>query len=248
MTSEKGLDRRDFLKLGLLTTASVLTPALLKAAEKPLMVKSSTPLKQYTAKKFDHLVGNSLKGISDNQLKSHFKLYESYITKINELEARIRSFKPDIPDTINYRGWHMDQTSMLNGAVLHELYFDNLGATDKEPVGSLKKIIDRDFGSVQNFVGHLKAVGKLSHGWSLAALNYRTGKVNIYGLERHNLNVPVMTRPILVLDVYEHAYMIDYGTDRGKYLDTFVANLNWKPVQNRLESALAIPFGESVTA
>lgn len=243
-----GLDRRNFLKLGLLTTASALTSNLAKASEKPSKVVNNFPLKQYTAKKFDHLLGGTLKDISDNQLKAHFKLYEGYITKINELETRIKNFKVDSPDTINYRGWHMDQTSMLNGAVLHELYFSNLGATDKEPQKLLKKMIDRDFGTVQNFVGHLKAVGKLSHGWSLAALNYRTGKLNVYGLERHNLNVPVMTYPILVLDVYEHAYMIDYGTDRGKYLDAFVANLNWKPVEERLESALAIPFGESVTA
>lgn len=243
--SNNGLDRRDFLKLGLLTTASVLSSNSLKAAEKP---SEKSPLKQYVAKKFDHLLGGTLKDISDNQLKAHFKLYEGYITKINELETRIKNFKVDSPDTINYRGWHMDQTSMLNGAVLHELYFSNLGSTDKEPNGLLKKMINRDFGTVQNFIGHLKAVGKLSHGWSLAALNYRTGKINVYGLERHNLNVPVMTHPILVLDVYEHAYMIDYGTDRGKYLDAFVANLNWKPVGERLESALAIPFGESVTA
>jgi Fe-Mn family superoxide dismutase len=243
--SNNGLDRRDFLKLGLLTTASVLSLNSLKAAEKP---SEKPPLKQYVAKKFDHLLGGTLKGISDDQLKAHFKLYEGYIAKINELEARIKNFKVDSPDTINYRGWHMDQTSMLNGAVLHELYFSNLGSTDKEPNGLLKKMINRDFGTVQNFVGHLKAVGKLSHGWSVAALNYRTGKLNVYGLERHNLNVPVMTHPILVLDVYEHAYMIDYGTDRGKYLDAFVANLNWKPVGERLESALAIPFGESVTA
>lgn len=247
------LDRRNFIKLGLLSTVAALTSSNSNAAEKPNgiskgLTSGKPPLKQYVAKNFNHLLGGVLKGMSDDQLKAHFKLYEGYITKINELEARIKAFKTDSVDTINYRGWHMDQTSMLNGAVLHELYFGNLEAQDKEPVGDLKKMIDRDFGSVQTFVGHLKAVGKISHGWSLAALNYRTGKINIYGLERHNLNVPMMVYPVLVLDVYEHAYMIDYGTDRGKYLDAFVANLNWKQVQERLELALSIPFGEAVTA
>ena len=136
---------------------------------------------------------------------------------------------------------------MLNGAVLHELYFANLGVTDKEPKGVLKKMIDRDFGNLQNFIGHLKLVGKTFHGWSIAALNYRTGRINVYGLERHNLNVPTMVYPLLVLDVYEHAYMIDYGTDRKKYLDAFVANLDWKAVEERLEIAMKVPSGEKIT-
>ena len=245
------LNRRNFLKLGLLSTATILNANSVKAADSGKDSSSgtanNTPLQKYIAKKYLNLLGGTLKGISDEQLKQHFGLYEGYIGKINELESRIRTFDLNSPDTINYRGWHLEQTSMLNGAVLHELYFGNLGATDNEPKGHLKKVIDRDFGNVQNFIGQLKTVGKIFHGWSVAALNYRTGKINVYGLERHNLNVPSMVYPILVLDVYEHAYMIDYGTDRKKYLDAFVANVNWKSVQDRLEKAFSIPFGEAVT-
>ena len=244
----ENLNRRNFLKLGLLGTALALSTKPVKALVTPAQkIASRTPLVKYVAKKYTHLLGGHLKGFSDEQLNAHFVLYEGYISKINELETRIKGFDVNSTDTINYRGWHMEQTSMLNGAVLHELYFGNLGSSDKEPEGILKKMIDRDFGNVQNFVGHLKVVGKIFHGWSLAAFNYRTGKINIYGLERHNLNVPTMVYPILVLDVYEHAYMIDYGTNRSKYLDTFVMNLDWKPVHERLETALSIPFGEAVT-
>lgn len=248
------LDRRSFLKFGLMTTAAILGTNASKAAEKTHSDSSSgvpvinTPLSKYLAKKYDKLLGGTLTGISDSQLKAHFALYEGYITKINDLENRIKNFNVTEQDTINYRGWHLEQTSMLNGAVLHELYFANLGTSDKEPKGILKKMIGRDFGSVQNFIGHLKLVGKTFHGWSIAALNYRTGKINVYGLERHNLNVPTMVYPLLVLDVYEHAYMIDYGTDRKKYLDAFVANLDWKAVEKRLELAMAISPGEKVTS
>ena len=245
----KDLDRRNFLKLGLLSTAAVLGTKSANASGKDSSggVENGKPLQKYLAKKYTNLLGGALKGFSDKQLTAHFALYEGYITKINDLEARIKSFDTNNPDTINYRGWHLDQTSMLNGAVLHELYFGNLGASNKELKGTLKKMINRDFGSLESLIGHLKTVGKIFHGWSLAALNYRTGKINVYGLERHNLNVPTMVHPILVLDAYEHAYMIDYGTDKKKYLDAFIADVDWKPVEERLEQALSIPFGEAVT-
>ena len=249
MNSQKNktLDRRDFLKLGLLTTASALSANSARAENKVKPINQ--PLQKYVAKTYSHLLSGALKGFTDSQLKAHFALYEGYIGKINELETRIKSFDTNSTDTINYRGWHLEQTSMLNGAVLHELYFGNLGNGSKEPKGNgtLKKMIDRDFGNLQNFLGHLKTVGKIVHGWSLAALNFRTGKINVYGLERHNLNVPTMVYPILVLDVYEHAYMIDYGTDRKKYLDAFVVDLDWKPVGERLELGLSIPYGDGVT-
>ena len=237
------LDRRDFLKLGLLSTALSVSGLAVSASEKQIQ----PPLQKYVAKKYTHLLNGALNGISNEQLNAHFGLYENYINKINDLEARIKGFNTNNVDTINYRGWHLAQTSMLNGAVLHELYFGNLGVKDKEPRGVLKKLIERDFGNLQNFVGHLKVVGKVMHGWSIAAYNYRTGRINIYGLESHNQTVPTMVYPILVLDVYEHAYMIDYETDRKKYLDVFVANLNWIAVEERLEKALLIKFGEAVT-
>lgn len=242
-SKQEMLARRDFLKLGLLTTLLPLSMKSSRGAVAPINTSSSVklPLQKYIAKNYKHLLGGTLKGFSDNQLTSHFGLYEGYIAKINELESRIKSFDTNNPDTINYRSWHLEQTSMLNGAVLHELYFGNLGSNNKEPKGNLKKLIDRDFGNLQNFLGHLKTVGKIVHGWSLAALNYRTGKINVYGLERHNMNVPTMVYPLLVLDVYEHAYMIDYGTDKKKYLDAFVIDLDWKPVEERLE------IGEGIT-
>ena len=246
------MDRRNFLKLGLLSTASVLStkPAIAARDSSGGTAnngKVNTPLQKYAAKNYEHLLGGKLSGISDGQLKAHFGLYENYINKINEFEAKIKSFDTNNPNTIDYRGWHVDQTFMLNGAVLHEFYFSNLGITDKEPKGSLKKIIERDFSSLQNFIGHLKLVGKVMRGWSMAAFNYRTGKLNVYGLDQHNQLVPAFVYPVLVLDVYEHAYMIDYGTDRKKYLDAFIANLNWKSVHERLENALSMPFGDVVT-
>lgn len=252
--AKKFLDRRDFLKLSLFSTFTALSSACsLGAAEKKELPKvakggSRAPLNQYVAKKFDHLLGGSLKGISDPQLKAHFKLYENYIKKINDTELKIKNFDVVKGDPEIYRALHLAQTFALGGAVLHELYFGNLGATDKEPKGDLKKMIDRDFGNVQNFVGHLKLAGKVMRGWSVCALNFRTGKLKVYGLDQHHQYVPNMVYPILALDVYEHAYMIDYGVDRGAYIDAFVANLNWRPAEDRLELAMSMTFGDIVTA
>ena len=246
------LNRRNFLKLGILSTAAVLSPNSVTASGKDYSGgigngKIFPPIQKYVAKKYDSLLGN-LKGISDSQLKAHFGLYENYINKINDFEAKIKSLDPNKANPVEYRGWHVDQTFMLNGAVLHEFYFGNLGSSQKEPNGNLKKMIDRDFGNLQTFISHMTATGKVMRGWSLAAYNYRTGRLNVYGLDQHNQLVPTMVYPLLVLDVYEHAYMIDYGTDRKKYLDAFVLNINWEPVQQRLEKALSISFGEQVTA
>lgn len=248
------LNRRNFLKLGLLSSATIAaTTACSKAVEqlnsKPALdgELSKAPLKKYIAKDFSS-IKESLVGISPKQLEAHFALYNKYITKINLVEEKISKFNPISGDSDEYRSLQVAQTFMLNGAVLHELYFGNLGTTEKQPGGNFKKMIDRDFGSVENFIGHLKMAGSVMRGWSIAALNYRTGKICVYGLDQHNDLVPTMVYPLLALDVYEHAYMIDYGIDRAKYIDSFVANLNWRPVQDRLELAMSIPFGDLTTA
>lgn len=247
----KVINRRDFLKLGILTTTAVAASSCsINAEEEKPSTESSnvdSPLKAYTAKDFSHLKGQ-LKGISDSQLDQHLTLYKKYIAKINTVEEKINAFNATSGDTAEYRPLQTAQTYMLNGAVLHELYFGNLGATDKDPVGKLKNMIERDFGNIETFLGHLTTAGKVMKGWAIAAYNFRTGKINVYGMDQHNDLVPSMVYPILALDVYEHAYMVDYGIDRGKYLNAFVANLNWRPVAARLELAMSIPFGDRTTA
>ncbi len=250
---KKNIDRRDFLK-GILTTAAVLSTSGANAQDK----KDSSsgvptgslkpPVQKYLVKKYDHLLGGALKGLSDNQLKAHFGLYEKYVNNINDIETKIKDYNLKSPDTLTYRGLHVEQTFNFNGVLLHEFYFGNLGPSNKEPKALLKKMIERDFGNLQNFIEHLKTVGKVMRGWAVAGLNYRTGRLSVYGLDQHNQLTPSMIFPILVLDVYEHAYMIDYGTDRKKYLDAFVMNVDWKKVLERLELALSIPYGEGITA
>jgi Fe-Mn family superoxide dismutase len=124
-----------------------------------------------------------------------------------------------------------------NGVILHEMYFGNLGK-NSEPSESLKKLITRDFGSWDKFIQHFVAMGKSMRGWAVMGFDMLDGKLRNYGLDQHHEFMPAMFYPLLVLDVYEHAYMIDFGTARAKYLDVFMQNINWQVVDKRLMFAV----------
>ena len=232
------ITRRNLLKFGALSCGALATSTNITNAETEKS-KIKEPLLEYIPKDFSHLK-DKLVGISNSQLEQHITLYKKYVSKINLIESKIKSFKFEPFDDAAYRALHVAQTFMLNGAILHELYFGNLGSGKKSPEGDLKKIINRDFESTKNFLTHLKSVGKVMRGWSIAAFNLRTNTLKIYGMDQHNDLTPSNVIPILALDVYEHAYMIDYGIDRDKYLDAFMTNLNWGPVEQRLDKALSI--------
>ena len=141
----------------------------------------------------------------------------------------------------------MNKRTALNGSVLHELYFSNLIDRESQPSEDFKKVIERDFGNWHNYIENTKAVGVCMRGWAITAYNYRDGKIHNYGLDTHNMFVPVFVRPLLILDVYEHAYMVDYGINRVGYLDSFFKNVNWHVVSQRFESALKHDAGHKAT-
>jgi len=204
-----------------------------------LQERLHSTIDKYEAKDFSFFF-KSLKGISENQLKNHYSLYEGYIKKINEIQEKLKTVdKSNANATYSeLRELHVEQTYALNGVILHELYFSNLVDRATQPTETLKMIIERDFGSWDNYIQDLKAVGKCMRGWVVTAYNYRDGRVHNYGLDTHNTFVPVFVRPLLVLDVYEHAYMVDYGVNRAAYLDAFVENINWPVVSERFEAEL----------
>jgi Fe-Mn family superoxide dismutase len=202
------------------------------------------PLSVIEARNFDANL-STVEGLSQNQLKQHLGLYQNYVKKINEIQSALRTYQPDVAKANAtydpFRELHVEQTFALNGVVLHELYFENLGGTRMAPSESLKDAFSRAFGSWADYTTHLKALGKSMRGWAITALNLRDGQIHHYGLDSHNQLVPIHVVPLLVLDVFEHAYMIDFGTNRGAYLDAFLANVNWEPVEKRLEAARRHP-------
>lgn len=185
-------------------------------------------------KKFDL----KLDGISENQISQHRDiLYAGYVNKLNEIEERLKTV--DITKAnqafSDFRAMKVEETFALNGVVLHELYFENLGVKGAKPTGKLSDLIAREFGSFDRWIDNLKACGMAARGWVILGLNIYDGKLHNYCLDAHNDKVPVNVVPILVLDVYEHAYTIDYGVKRAPYLDAFVKNINWDAAARRLE-------------
>lgn len=212
-------------------------------------VPSEHPVRGYDAtaaiqaKTFPNLA--TVEGISQNQLNQHLELYNGYVKKINEIESQISTSQPDTLQSANsayspYRELHLEQSYALNGVVLHEYYFENLGGDKKPPTQTelVHKIFTQEFGSWENYVNHLTAVGKAMRGWAMTAYNMRDHRVHNYGLDLHNQAVPMYVMPLLVLDVYEHAYMIDFGTRRALYLEAFVQNIDWSVVDARLKTMI----------
>lgn len=195
---------------------------------------------KYEAKDFSYFF-KTLDGFSEEQLKLHYGLYEGYIKALNKVNEKMKSADRSSSNHnfSEYRNLLVELSHNLNGVILHELYFSNLTDSSTEPTEALIKIIERDFGSWNEYLEDLKAAGMASRaGWAMTCYNYRDGKIHNFAIDQHNLHVPVFVRPLLILDTWEHAFGTDYGTDKKSYIDAFMKNINWHVVSLRFESAL----------
>ncbi|MDD3012504.1 MAG: superoxide dismutase [Candidatus Gastranaerophilales bacterium] len=199
---------------------------------------------KYEAKDFSFYF-ERLDGMSEEMLTNHHHLYEGYIKKVNEILDDLK-YADKNKANHNYsedRSLLIDLTHNLNGVILHELYFSNLSEEISEPEQEFKTVIERDFGSWANYIEDIKSAAKCARGWAITAYNYRDGKIRNFAIDGHNINVPVFVRPLLVVDVWEHAYTLDYGTDKPAYIDAFFENTNWSVVSDRFEAALKHELG-----
>jgi superoxide dismutase, Fe-Mn family len=193
---------------------------------------------KYAARRYEHLLG--MEGFSDKLLTNHFKLYQGYVTnanlmyeEINHLFDAEKEKSPQYSELKRRIGWE------LNGMRLHEYYFDNLGGTEKLAPGSeLAKLMTTQFGSVERWKKDFIATGAMRGiGWAVLYQDPNTGLLLNLWIEEHNANHLVGGTPLLIMDVYEHAFMIDYGTDKSKYIQAFFKNINWEIVEMRCASA-----------
>lgn len=186
------------------------------------------------AKTFDF---STIKGMTSNQLEQHYKLYAGYVKKINEIwntSNDANNFTDSNTTYSKMRSLKLGETFALNGVKLHELYFENICGNSKTPQGNILNLINQSYGSYDNFIKYFKNVGLSMRGWTIAAIDPLDNKIHIFGADAHDVGAVWLSYPLLVMDVYEHAYMIDFGIDRSKYINIFVDNINWGVVNERL--------------
>lgn len=177
---------------------------------------------------------NALKGLSEKTMAIHHdKLYVGYVNKKNEIADKLWEYVRGGKDLATANQTYSELRSLkdgltfaANGVYLHEYYF-NLLAGDGKAQGPLVDAITETFGPIDQFLQYFKACGMAARGWAVLAWNTHEAKLNVYTADAHNQGGVWGAIPIIVLDVYEHAYFIDYGSDRAKYIDEYIANLNW---------------------
>lgn len=247
--------RREVLLMGALAAGAAMGSASTAATAAGTAVDAAkTPVVgEIREKDFSALISKKMDGIGSNQIEQHLKLYKGYVAKTKEINALL-----DAPDILTqapaanatyspYRELLMEQSFALNGVIYHELYFGNLGGAGGEPAGDLKAALEARYGSTGKFVDALKTAGKCMRGWVILGWNTRDSALHLYGLDTHNMWTPANVVPVVALDVYEHAYMIDHGINRGAYLDAFMKNIDWEVCGKRFSLAHKHPSGPDST-
>jgi len=190
----------------------------------------------------DQLKPKGLKGISDQQLEYHFEThYKGYVAKINEVWERLQTVDRAKANQnfSDYRALKVEESFNYMGVVLHELYFENIkDGRDTKPSARLTEYIERDFGSFEKWKQDFRACGIALRGWAVLVYELSNGRLVNNGLDAHNVYGFLNAIPLLVLDVYEHAYYTDQGPRRPPYIDAFFENVNWDVVNKRFENAL----------
>ena len=195
----------------------------------------------YKARQFNL---SGLQGISDRTLEMHFKLYEGYVKETNNLTERITEFIKDGNVDQEEMPAYSELTRRLgfeyNGMVLHEYYFDNLksGGGSGDPGSNLRffKAAESTFGSYDIWKADFVGIGKMRGvGWAICNQNPANGRLSNHWITLHETGNIAGFNPILVMDVWEHAFLLDYKpAERPKYIEAFFANINWTMVESRV--------------
>ncbi len=175
-----------------------------------------------------------LEGISRETVEAHYKLYQGYVNKRNEILGKLAGVDLASANQVysDLRSLKVDLTFALGGIKNHELYFEHLGGPGGDPSGVFATVVKRDFGSIDAWRADLKATGLAGRGWAWTAYDWDEGRLFNYIGDAQNTFPVWNATPLVALDVYEHAYFIDFGTDRGAYIDAFFNNLDFDVVND----------------
>ena len=175
-----------------------------------------------------------MEGISRETVEAHYKLYQGYVNKRNEILAALDGVDLGSANQVysELRALKVDLTFAIGGIKNHELYFEHLGGHGGDPAGVFGTIVKRDFGSVDAWRADLKATGLAGRGWAWTAYDWDEGRLFNYIGDAQNTFPVWNASPVVALDVYEHAYFIDFATDRASYIDAFFSNLDYDVVND----------------
>ncbi len=198
------------------------------------------PFPKLTAKTFASI--RELNGISKRTMEEHYELYKGYVGKTNEIQEKLNAVDRSTANQIfsDLRALRVELSFATGGVKNHEIYFAHLGGKGGTPAGRVMEMIKRDFPSFDAWLADFKASGLAARGWAWLAYDHDWNTLTTVVGDTQNTFPLWNATPILALDVYEHAYWIDYGRARAKYIDAFFNNLDWGVVEQNLEKALAM--------
>jgi Fe-Mn family superoxide dismutase len=195
----------------------------------------------YKAKQFNL---SGLNGISDRTVEMHFKLYEGYVTETNNLSEKIAEFlkdgKVDQEEMPLYSELKRRLGFEFNGMILHEYYFENLrngGGGDPVRTSSFYEAAEASFGSYAIWKADFVGTGKMRGvGWAMCYEQPETGRLSNHWISLHQIGEVAGFNPVLVMDVWEHAFLLDYKpAERPKYIEAFFSNIDWSAAERRLK-------------
>ncbi|NLF40145.1 superoxide dismutase [bacterium] len=204
-------------------------------AAEPAPAPGAPAATEYAPRDFSKLLG--MPGFSGTALSNHFKLYQGYVSntklvldKLNAMVAEGKQADPACAELRRRLGWEW------NGMRLHELYFENLGGTNApDEAGALHKKIVRDFGGFDAWKKEFIGVGKMRGiGWVILYEDTANNRLINVWVNEHDVSHLAGAKPILVMDVFEHAFMPDYQLERGAYIDAFFSNIDWSVAEKRM--------------
>lgn len=190
---------------------------------------------QYEAKNFEELIG--MDGFSEKLLKDHFTLYQGYVTNFNKLDQALQVMEkegkfgtPEYAELNRRLGWE------FNGMRLHELYFGNLTKTSSSQTadGALASAIIKEFGSLEMWDQDFRSMGAMRGiGWVVLYQDVSAQRLFNVWVNEHDQGHFAGANPLIVMDVFEHSYITDYGINRKSYIEKFMTNLNWNAIEER---------------
>ena len=194
----------------------------------------------YEPKEFSY---QNLKSISQTSFDLHKKLYEGYIKKLNEITSEYKTVNKDAANH-NYshvRELLIEKSHNYNSMILHEYFFSNLTNKPSSPSEYFKKCIEKEFITWGEYLMDLEATAMSSRaGWALTVFNHKEQRFHNFALDLHDMHVPIQAYPIVVIDTWEHSYMIDYiPGDKKKYVESYLMATNQDVLEKRFEACVS---------